>query len=88
METFTYHPQNVCSKEMNIEIEGNKVISLEVIGGCQGNLRGISSLVRGMDIDEVISRLEGITCRGSRTRLDSCPNQLALALKQYKETHK
>ena len=69
---------------MTIEIEGDTVKSLSVLGGCNGNLKGISSLVAGMKIDEIIKRLDGIDCGGKGT---SCPAQLAIALKQYKEQH-
>ena len=79
---FTFRPRGVCSQLMNIEIEDNKLVKLKVMGGCSGNLQGISSLVVGMDVDEVIRRLEGIRCGFKPT---SCPDQLAKALKQYKE---
>ena len=81
-KTITYQPQNVCSRQMNIVIEDGVVVSLEVVGGCQGNLRGISKLVEGMKVEEVIKRLDGVTCRGSRTGQTSCPDQLAQALKK------
>ena len=80
--TFEYVPRGVCSRKMVLEIEDNKLMNLEVYGGCNGNLKGISSLVEGMDIDEIIKRLYGITCGGKAT---SCPDQLAQALKKYKE---
>lgn len=80
--TYEYTPKGVCSRKMIIEIEGDTVKSLSVIGGCNGNLKGISSLVKGMKIDEIIERLDGIDCGGKGT---SCPAQLAVALKQYKE---
>lgn len=76
-----YSPVGVCSRKMTIEVEDNIVKSLSVIGGCNGNLKGISSLVVGMTVDEVIKRLDGIDCGGKGT---SCPAQLAIALKQYK----
>lgn len=76
-----YTPKGVCSRKMIIEIENDIVKNLTVIGGCNGNLQGISSLVKGMSVDEVIKRLDGIDCNGKGT---SCPAQLALALKQYK----
>ena len=66
-KTFEYKPQLVCSRLFRITIDGDIVKKLEVVGGCQGNLRGISKLVEGMKIDDVIARLEGIECRGSRT---------------------
>ncbi|MBQ8218126.1 MAG: TIGR03905 family TSCPD domain-containing protein [Oscillospiraceae bacterium] len=79
---FNFRPRGVCSQMMDIEVEDNKLKSLKVMGGCSGNLQGISKLVEGMDIDEVISRLEGIRCGFKNT---SCPDQLAKALKMYKE---
>lgn len=79
---FTYRPRGTCSQLMEIETEGNTLVSVKVTGGCSGNLQGISSLVRGMDIDEVISRLEGIRCGYKPT---SCPDQLAKALRIVRE---
>ena len=76
---ITYRPKGVCSQLMEIETEGNTVRSLKVTGGCSGNLRGIARLVEGMEIDEVIARLEGVRCGTNST---SCPDQLAKALKQ------
>ena len=67
---------------MDIEIEDNKLVRLKVMGGCSGNLQGISRLVEGMDIDEVINRLSGLRCGFKST---SCPDQLAKALIMYKE---
>ncbi len=80
--TFEYTPKGVCSRKMIIDIEDNTVKHLSVIGGCNGNLKGISALVEGMNIDEVIEKLDGIVCGGKGT---SCPAQLANALKEYKE---
>lgn len=77
---FTFRPRGVCSQMMDIEIEDNKLVKLKVMGGCSGNLQGISSLVEGMDVNEIIKRLEGIRCGFKKT---SCPDQLAQALKQY-----
>lgn len=76
---ITYQPRGVCSRQMNIEVEDGVVKSLEVIGGCDGNLKGISALVKGMKVEDAISRLEGIRCGFKAT---SCPDQLAQALKQ------
>lgn len=77
-----YTPQGVCSRKMFIEVDDNDIVTdVEVIGGCNGNLKGISSLVKGMKVDEIIARLDGISCGGRPT---SCPAQLANALKQYK----
>ena len=82
MATFEYLTQGVCSRQMIFDVEDKKVRNLRVIGGCNGNLQGIGRLVEGMDVDEVISRVEGIRCGGRPT---SCPDQLAKALKLYKE---
>ncbi len=79
---FTYRPKGVCSQQMDIDVEDGKLVSLKVMGGCSGNLQGIAKLVVGMDVDEVIARLDGIRCGFKKT---SCPDQLAQALKQYKE---
>ncbi len=73
-----YKPTGVCSRKMVIDVEDGIVKSLEVIGGCHGNLQGISKLVEGMKVEDVISRLEGIRCGFKPT---SCPDQLAKALK-------
>jgi len=81
MITYTYRPKGVCSQQMNITVEDGRVQNLEVLGGCDGNLKGIGSLIAGMPVDEVISRLEGIRCGYKET---SCPDQLAKALKQMK----
>ncbi|MBE6105160.1 TIGR03905 family TSCPD domain-containing protein [Anaerovibrio lipolyticus] len=82
MSAFEYAPQGVCSRFMQFDIEDNKIHNLKVVGGCNGNLQGIGKLVEGMDIDEVISRVEGIRCGARPT---SCPDQLSKALKQAKE---
>ena len=78
---YTYQTKGTCSREILFEIKDGKIVNVEFIGGCNGNLKGISSLVKGMDIDEVIARLEGTTC-GMKTT--SCPDQLATALKEAK----
>ena len=78
---FDYYPKGVCSRHYVIEIEDDKIVSLEVEGGCQGNLKGISRIVVGMDVDDVISAFEGVDCGGKGT---SCPDQIAKALKSYK----
>lgn len=78
--TYEYFPRGVCSRKMIFEIENDVVKSLEVIGGCNGNLKGISSLIAGMKLSEVIDRLDGITCGGKPT---SCPAQIAEALRKY-----
>ncbi len=80
--TYEYTPRGVCSRKMTINVEDGILKSLSVEGGCNGNLKGISSLVAGMKVDDIISRLEGIRCGNKST---SCPAQLAQALKEMKE---
>lgn len=70
----------VCSKQIAISLDGDTIESVRFIGGCQGNTSGICALVKGMSVQEVIERLEGIDCRGIGT---SCPDQLAQALKEH-----
>lgn len=79
---YRYKPTGVCSREMIFNInEDNTIESLEVIGGCNGNLKGIGRLIKGMKIDDVIERLEGVECNIKNT---SCPDQIAQALKEFK----
>ncbi len=77
---FEYEPKGVCAQYMSFEIEDGIVKSAKTIGGCHGNSQGVSRLIEGMRVEEVIKRLEGINCRGKGT---SCPDQIAQALKQY-----
>lgn len=79
---FEYNPSGVCSRHFTFEIEDNKVRSLKVEGGCNGNLNGISKLLVGMEVDEVINRLQGTTCGFKNT---SCPDQIAKALQSFKQ---
>ena len=74
-----YRTKGVCSQSIHFDIEDNKIHNVSFVGGCNGNLQGISHLVEGMDVDEAISRLEGIQCGFKKT---SCPDQLAQALKE------
>lgn len=80
-----YATSGVCSREINFDVEDNKLKNVRFVGGCNGNLQGIGSLVEGMDIDTVIQKLNGIQCgkKGS-----SCPDQLAKALEEYKASQK
>ena len=80
--TYEYFPHGVCSRRMILDIEDGIVKELIVEGGCNGNLQGISSLVKGMKVDDVIERLSGIRCGSKPT---SCPAQLAEALIKIKE---
>ena len=82
---FYYYPKGVCSSKFDFEIEDNKIKSLVVTGGCNGNLKGISSLLKGMDVNEAISKLKGIECGYKKT---SCPDQIARALENYLEESK
>lgn len=76
---YRYSPKGVCSKLMELDVEDGVVRSLKVMGGCHGNLQGISKLVEGMKVEDVIARLDGIHCGAKHT---SCPDQLAQALKE------
>ncbi len=78
---FTYKTKGTCSQMIRFDVEEGKVHNVQFFGGCNGNLKGIASLVEGMDIDEVIARVEGIHCGMKST---SCPDQLAQALKSAK----
>lgn len=77
-----YKTRGVCSQEIQFEVMNDKVEHVQFVGGCSGNTQGVSRLVEGMAVDEAIRRLEGIHCGPRPT---SCPDQLATALKQYKE---
>ena len=76
---MVYQTHGVCSKNISLDIKDNKVYNVQFTGGCHGNLQGIGKLVEGMNVDEVISRVEGIKCGPKST---SCPDQLARALKE------
>lgn len=70
-----------CSRQIDVEVEDGIILNVAFTGGCHGNTQGISALTRGMKVDEVIARMEGINCRNKGT---SCPDQLAQALKKTK----
>ena len=74
-----YKRRGTCSREIHIETDGDIITDVRFIGGCNGNTQGIASLVKGMKIQEVIDRTEGIDCNGRGT---SCPDQLSKALKE------
>ena len=82
--TFSYKTRGTCSQKIDIELDGRTVKDVKFYGGCMGNLTGISSLVKGMDIDAVIDRLSGIRCGFKPT---SCPDQLAKALCEIRDNH-
>lgn len=81
---FTYETHGTCASKITIDVDevAQTINSVKFLGGCNGNLQGISSLVKGRTIDEVISSLKGINCGFKGT---SCPDQLALALEDIKE---
>ena len=76
----TYMPRGVCSRQMTVEAEDGVITNVQVMGGCDGNLKGIMSLLKGMKVEDVIGRLEGTTCGPRPT---SCPDQISRALKSY-----
>lgn len=80
---MTYKTSGVCSREIRFEIDErtNIITALQFVGGCSGNTGGLSRLIVGMPVDEVVSKLEGIHCGPRPT---SCPDQLAKALKEWR----
>ena len=80
-EILSYNTKGVCSRKIDIVIEGDIVKEVKYTGGCSGNTQGVAALVAGMTIDEAIARLSGIRCGFKNT---SCPDQLAQALEEYK----
>ena len=78
---YQYKTKGTCSQMIYFDLEDGKVKNVQFLGGCNGNLKGIGQLVEGMDVDDVIARLEGTTCGMKKT---SCPDQLAKALKEAK----
>lgn len=78
-KTLTYPTQGTCSQAIIVTVEGSTIEEVSFVGGCHGNTQGVAALVRGMQIEEAVTRLEGIDCRGRGT---SCPDQLAKALRQ------
>ena len=79
----TYKTFGTCSRSIDFEVKNNIVTAVNFNGGCMGNTQGVAKLCIGRSVDEVISILEGIQCRNGT----SCPDQLAKALKEYKENH-
>jgi len=80
MEIYNYKPIGVCATNIRLEIENDKLVDIKIEGGCNGNLQGIRSLVKGMKLDEVKEKLNGIKCGFRDT---SCPDQIASAIKEY-----
>lgn len=80
-EFISYTPKGVCSRKIDIELEGDVIKEVKYTGGCSGNTQGVAALVAGMTVDEAIRRISGIRCGFKGT---SCPDQLAQALINYK----
>lgn len=80
---FQYKPRGVCSQSIELDMDGDIIKNVKFYGGCNGNLKGIGALVKGMQAQEVIKRCRGIRCGMKST---SCPDQLAAALEEYLTT--
>ena len=76
---YSYEPKGVCAKKINFEIVDNIITEVIFIGGCPGNALGVSTLLKGMEVNAAIKKLKGITCGDKST---SCPDQLAIALEK------
>ena len=86
MKTYTYQPKGVCSRQIVVEVDEDRVITdVRFVGGCSGNTQGVAALVIGQKADDVIPKIENIRCGGKTT---SCPAQLAIALKRALEAEK
>ena len=79
---FEYHTEGTCSRNIILEMDGDTIQLVQFIGGCNGNLKGIAALVQGQKAQDVIPKIQGITCGPKPT---SCPDQIALALQAYLE---
>lgn len=82
MAHISYIPKSVCSRKIELDLEDNKIVKVKFEGGCAGNTQGVARLLVGMTVDEAIERLSGIRCGFKPT---SCPDQLAQALKTFRE---
>lgn len=83
MDHISYTTRGVCSRRIEIDIDDNRIVSVQFQGGCAGNTQGVAALTVGMTVTEVIERLEGIRCGFKST---SCPDQLAKALREYQQS--
>mgnify|MGYP004561362937 FL=1 len=84
--TYEYKTKGTCSSRITFDLDGDVVTNVKFTGGCNGNLKGISSIVDGMTVEEISKKLDGITCGFKNT---SCPDQLAKAVTEaYKESQK
>ena len=82
VKEMDYRPQGVCSRQYHIAARDGVIESIQIVGGCDGNLKGIASLLRGMKIEDAIERMSGVTCGSKPT---SCPDQIARALRQLQQ---
>lgn len=80
MDKIVIIPNNVCSRKILVEVENNIIKNVEFTGGCPGNTVGVATLLKGMSVEDAISRLEGIKCGFKNT---SCPNELIKGIKEY-----
>lgn len=80
MDKIVINPRGVCSRTIEVEVENNIIINVKFVGGCPGNTMGVAALLKGMNVEEAISKLEGIRCGFKST---SCPNELAKGIKEY-----
>lgn len=80
METFIYKPKGVCSQEMRFSMDGDIIREVNIVGGCAGNLLGISRIMKDKKISEVLEAFQGVRCGGKAT---SCPDQISKALQEY-----
>ena len=74
---YSYKTKGTCSRQIDVELDGDVIKDVKFYGGCNGNLQGLSRLVKGMKVEDVIKKLEGVRCSGRPT---SCPDQLCHAL--------
>jgi uncharacterized protein (TIGR03905 family) len=81
--TYLYRTKGTCSRQIEVELEGDTIKSVQFTGGCNGNTKGLSAIVEGMNAKDVINRFKGITCGFKPT---SCPDQLARALEEALST--
>lgn len=82
MSKITYKTRGVCSRAINVEVQDGIIVHVDFEGGCAGNTKGVAALAEGMRVDEAIEKLSGIKCGFKNT---SCPDQLAIALKELQE---
>ena len=82
MEHISYRTKGVCSRQIEIDVENDRIVSVQFVGGCAGNTQGVAALLVGMTVEDAIERLSGIRCGFKAT---SCPDQLAQALQSHKK---